>query len=166
MLQPLVRRSWGPAGCPPVLYCWDRHDRLSVIGALSLSARRRRIGLYFAVQECNVTAQDVQRFLRQLRRHLRRDVIVVLDRWGVHRTAARALWADGANRFWFEWLPPYAPDLNPVETLWGHTKHDDLANYIPDDVRDLQWALESSFAQTRQRPGLLRSFYHAAELDI
>jgi len=97
---------------------------------------------------------------------LRRNLIVVLDRWGVHRTAARALWADGANRFWFEWLPPYAPDLNPVETLWGHTKHDDLANYIPDDILDLELALERSFAQTRQRPGLLRSFYHAAELDI
>ena len=22
-----------------------------------------------------------------------------------------------------EWLPPYAPELNPVEQVWGHTKY-------------------------------------------
>ena len=166
MLQPVVRRSWGPTGCPPVLYCWDRRDRLSVIGALRLSAWRHRMGLYFVVDERNVTAGQVARFLRAVQRSLGRRLIVVLDRWAVHRKAARVLWADGSNRFWFEWLPPYAPDLNPVETLWAHTKHDDLANYIPDDVLDLELALESSFAQTRQRPRLLRSFVHAAELDL
>jgi transposase len=80
--------------------------------------------------------------------------------------AARALCKDGGNRFWFEWLPDCAPDLNPVEKLWGHTKHDDLANYIPDDLLDLELALEGSFAQTRRRPALLRSFYHGAKLDI
>ena len=42
MLQPLVRRTWAPKGKRPVLYCWDRHDRLSVIAGLTLSARRRR----------------------------------------------------------------------------------------------------------------------------
>lgn len=166
MLTPLVRRTWAPRGQTPVLYCWDRHDRLSVIGALSLSARTRRIGLYFAVHERNVTGEDVQRFLRQLQGHLRRDLIVVLDRWAVHRKAARALWADGSNRFWFEWLPPYAPDLNPVEHVWNHTKYADLANAIPQDLSDLQGRLAHSMDQTRRRPDLLRSFLHATKLKL
>ena len=29
MLAPLVRRTWPPRGWRPVMYCWDRHDRLS-----------------------------------------------------------------------------------------------------------------------------------------
>jgi transposase len=84
----------------------------------------------------------------------------------VHRTAARALWTAGANRFWFGWLPAYASDLNPVETLWGHTKHDDLANYIPDDLLDLELALDGFLAQTRRRPDLLRSFFHGTGLKL
>jgi len=164
MLQPVVRRSWGPEGCPPVMYCWDRHDRLSVIGALSLAPRKRRIGLYFVVYERNVTAEDVEPFLRDVQRSLRRKVIAVMDRWGPHRKAAQALYGD--KRFWIEWLPPYAPDLNPVDKLWGHTKHDDLANFIPDDLPDLEQALDGSFAQTHERPGLLRSFFHAAKLEL
>jgi len=164
MLQPLVRRTWAPQGKTPVLYCWDRHDRLSVIAALSLSPRNRRVGLYFAVQETNITADDVETFLRQIQRSLRRKLIVVMDRWAVHRKAARNLFGD--RRFWIEWLPPYAPDLNPVERIWSHTKYGDLANYIPEDLIDLEVELEYSMDQTRQRPKLLRSFFHAAKLEI
>ena len=164
MLAPLVRRTWHPRGWRPVMYCWDRHDRLSVIAALSVSARRRRIGLYFATHEKNITAQEAEEFLRQVQRSLGRKLIVVMDRWAVHHKVARMLAGD--ERFWIEWLPPYAPDLNPVEHVWNHTKYGDLANYIPDDLLDLELELDWSINQTRKRPELLRSFFHAAELEL
>lgn len=47
MLQPVVRRTRAPRGQTPVLDCRDRHDRLSVISDLTMSAERRRLGLYF-----------------------------------------------------------------------------------------------------------------------
>jgi len=164
MLQPLVRRTWAPSGQTPVMYSWDRHDRLSVIAGLTLASRRRRIGLYFAVYERNVTAEEVEAFLRQVQRHLRRRLIVIMDRWSVHRKAAKAL--EGDTRFRVEWLPPYAPDLNPVEAVWDHTKYGDLANYIPDDLADLRGELDGSLDQTRRQPELLRSFFHGAELEL
>jgi len=164
MLQPLVRRTWAPKAQTPVMYCWDRHDRLSVIAGLSVSARRRQIGLYFAVHEKNITAEDVETFLRQVQRSLRRKLIVVMDRWPVHRKAAKNLFGD--ERFWIEWLPAYAPDLNPVEHVWNHTKYGDLANYIPDDLLDLELELDWSIDQTKRCPDLLRSFFHAAELEL
>jgi transposase len=164
MLQPLVRRTWAPAGQTPVMYSWDRRDRLSVIAGLSLSARRRRIGLYFAVYEKNITAEEVEAFLRQVQRSLGRKLIVVMDRWAVHRKAARGLFGD--ERFWIEYLPPYAPDLNPVEQVWNHTKYGDLANYVPDDLPDLEFEFELSIDQTGARPELLRSFFHAAKLEL
>ena len=164
MLQPLLRRTWAPQGRTAVMYSWDRRDRLSVTAALSLSSPRRRIGLYFQIQERNVTGDDTEAFLRQVQRALGRKLIVVLDRWAVHRKAAKALF--GNRRFWTEWLPPYAPDLNPVEHVWKHTKYDDLANYVPDDLLDLEIEFEMSIDQTRERPELLRSFFHAAELEL
>ena len=164
MVCPLVRRTWAPEGRTPVMYSWDRHDRLSVIGALTLPPRRRRVGLYLAVHEHNVTAEEVEVFLRDIERHVRRRVILVMDRWSVHRKAAKALADDG--RFQIEWLPAYAPDLNPVDKLWGHTKYGDLANYIPDDLVDLELETRLSFNRTRRRPQLLQSFFHAAALEI
>lgn len=164
MLGPLVRRTWAPKAQTPVMYCWDRRDRLSVIAALSLSAPAKRVGLYFAVHEKNITAEETEAFLRQVQRSLGRKLIVVMDRWAVHRKAAKSLFGD--ERFWIEWLPPYAPDLNPVEHVWKHTKYDDLANYVPDDLLDLELELDWSIDQTRRRPELLRSFFHAAKMKI
>ena len=164
MLQPLVRRTWAPEGCTPLMYSWDRHDRLSVIAGLSLSARARRIGLYFVIHPKNVTAHEVEVFLRQVQRALGRKLIVVMDRWAAHRKAAKALFGD--ERFWIEYLPPYAPDLNPVEHVWKHTKYDDLANYVPDDLSDLESECEMSINLIGGCPELMRSFYHAAKLEI
>jgi len=104
----------------------------------------------------------VEAFLRQVQRALGRRLIVVMDRWAAHRKAAKALGKD--ERLGIEYLPPYAPDLDPVDKLWAHTKHDDLANYVPDDLLDLELEPACSFDQTRERPDLLRSFFHQAEL--
>src|SRR3954447_24452570 len=136
MLQPLVRRTWAPAGERPVMYCWDRRDRLSVIAGLTLSARRRRVGLYFAVHRQNIRTAEVEAFVRRVARQLRRPLVVIMDRLAAHRSAARRLERDA--RFTVEWLPAYAPELNPVEPTWSHTKYGDLANYVPDDVLDLE----------------------------
>ena len=164
MLAPLVRRTWHPQGQTPLMYCWDRHDRLSVIAALSVSARRRRIGLYFQMHEKNITAEQVEGFLRQVQRSLGRPLIVVLDRWAVHRKVARMLAGD--SRFWIEWLPPYAPDLDPVEHVWDHTKYGDLANYVPDDLLDLEIEAEMSLDDLRTRGDLLQSCFHGAKLEL
>ncbi len=147
-----------------MMYCLDGHDRLSVIATLSRSARRRLIGLYFTAYHKNVTAEEVEAFLRQVQRSLGRKLIVVIDRWSVHRKAAKALATD--DRFWIEWLPPYAPDLNPVEHVWNHTKYGDLANYIPDDLLDLELELDWPIDRARTRPELLRSFFHTAGLKV
>lgn len=164
MLQPLIRRTWAPRGQTPIMYCWERHDRVSVISGLTLASRRRRIGLYFTMHEDNVRTEELKTFLGEVQRHLRRPVIVVLDRWSVHRKAAQAMENDA--RFQFEWLPPYAPDLNPVEHVWNHTKYGDLANYIPDDLGEVECEMSRSLYETRQCPELLRSFFHAAELEL
>lgn len=161
---PVVRRTWAPVGQTPVMYCWDRHDRLSVIGGLSLATGRNRLGLYFGVQGRNVTAEEFESFLRDVQRHLRRPLIVVLDRRSVHRKTARCL--EAGRRFRFEWLPAYAPALNPVEHVWNHTKYADLANYVPGDVLELECAVDGSLQETRQAPEWLRSFFHAAKLEL
>ena len=162
MLQPLVRRTWAPRGQRPVMYCWDRHDRLSVIAGLTLSARRRRIGLYFAIHEHNVKTPEVDTFIRQVQRQLSRPLVVVMDRLAAHRSAARLL--SGDERFVIEWLPGYAPDLNPVEAAWSQTKYTDLANYVPADVLDLKIEAKLALEATKGKQQLLRSFFHAARL--
>jgi hypothetical protein len=164
MLQPLVRRTWAPRGERPVMYCWDRHDRLSVIAGLTVSAQRHRIGLYFAIHEQNVKTPEVETFIRDVRRQIGRPLIVVMDRLAAHRSAARRLGDD--DRFVFEWLPGYAPDLNPVEAAWSKTKYGDLANYVPDDALDLEVEAQVALEATAGDQKLMRSFFQSAHLRL
>ncbi len=150
----------------PVQYASQRHDRLSVIGSLSLSPRRRQIGVGFSVQAKNVRAPDIVAYLRELHRQLPRPLIVVMDRLNVHRKAVGELRQVGARWLHVEWLPPYAPDLNPVEAVWGHAKCSDLANFVPDDLGHLYDAVIESVGDLEHDQRLKHSFFQTAQLPL
>jgi len=156
MLQPLVRRTWAPKGCTPIQYSWDRRDRLSVISAITVSPRRRRLGLYFAAHPHNIRAPDVEAFVAEILKHRPAGLVLVLDRWQVHRSAARQLLRRFPRRLQIKWLPAYAPQLNPDEQVWTQTKYRDLANFLPEDVTDLGQAVQRSLHQTKRQQSLLR----------
>jgi len=164
MLTPLRRRTWAPRGQTPVVRAWDRRERLSAIAALSLAPRNRRIGLYFRLQPKNIRTADVVAFVKALRQQLQRPIILVWDRYSVHRAAAKHL-----ERYaWLtmEWLPAYAPELDPVEFVWNHTKYSDLANFAPYDTSHLQQAMLYSLYQQRNDPWLKCSYFRSARLAI
>lgn len=165
MLQPTVRRTWAPKGKTPIHYSWDRRDRLSALSAISVSPRRHQMNLYFAIQDNNVHAEDFEDFAWQLLSHFTKGIILVIDRWMVHRSAAKKL-RFRSGRVGVEWLPAYAPDLNPVEQIWNHSKYADLANFIPEDVNELYEAVAGSLRNQRGQKKLLRSFFHHAQLRI
>jgi transposase len=166
MLQPTVRRTWAPEGATPVFRAWDRHDRWSVLSALTVSPARRRVGLLFDVWPWNVDAGAVLTMLRNLRRRHPGGFLLVLDRWSVHRSAVRQFLARGRGRVEVEWLPAYAPELNPVEHVWGRTKYTDLANFVPDQAEHLRREVEASLVKTRGRQATLRSFFAHAKLKL
>jgi len=166
MLQPLRRRTWAPEGCTPVHRAWDRHDRLSVIGLLAISPHGRRLSLHFQVLTENVTAEHLSALLVQLHRYHRRHVVLAWDRLGAHRRAAACFEAQHPHWFTFEWLPAYAPELNPVERCWGHAKSAQLANFLPVDREHLHDAVRDSLRRQRRNQRLLRSFFAYAKLTI
>lgn len=167
MLQPVVRRTWAPRGQTPVLRQWDRRDRLSVISALTVAPRRRRFGVYWALHRDNIRAAAVLRFLQALARHLPHGFTLIWDRSQPHRAATVRDWlAARAPRIVVEWLPAYAPDCNPAEQVWGHTKYGDLANFAAADVDHLESAVLTSFTDTRGDRALLAAFFGAAGLRI
>ena len=165
MLQPTVRRTWAPKGQTPIHYSWDRRDRLSVISAISISAKRRKLGLCFSIQNSNIRDDDFEDFVAELLVHFPKGVILVIDRWMVHRSGVRRL-QQRFSRVDVEWLPAYAPELNPVEQVWNYSKYSQLSNFIPDDIDHLEDVLDTSLCHQSQQQNLLRSFFHCTKLKI
>ena len=166
MLQPTVRRTRAPRGLTPIPHRWDRHDRLSVTGALTISPYHKRLGLYCSMAPWNVTGDDVFAFVQQLRRHLKRPRRLIWDRFSGHKKAARLLRNIYGHRRQVECLPAYAPALNVVEQVWGHTTYSEMANCIPHDADDLAQEVARSLLTKHDRPDLLNACFQHARLDL
>ena len=166
MLQPYRGGTWAPSGQTPIQYAWDRRDRLSAMVALSLSPCHRHIGLYHHLQRGNIHGPDAAAFLHTMHHHLQREFILVIDRYSVHRSAIRMLREAKTSWLGVEWLPPYAPDLDPVEAVWNHTKCVDLANFVPYDLEELHAAVIDSLEKQAASPALKKSYFEFAGLKF
>jgi transposase len=114
----------------------------------------------------SIRSPEVIRFLKHLKRHFRHGVIMLWDRGTIHRSKIVQDFVR-QSRKWLdaEFLPPYAPDLNPDEWFWNHLKNRKLANFCPSGIGDLKSAIRHSVIQIRQKPNLVRSFFHASQLS-
>lgn len=114
----------------------------------------------------NITREEVIAFLDDLLRHLRGNVVLLWDRLNAHRSAATEAWRAIYPRLQFEWLPAYAPELNPVEYLWSCFKAHRMANHGWTELDEIQQHTESEAAGVRANQPLLRSFVHASRLPV
>jgi transposase len=168
LLSPLVRRTLAPKGETPILeHPTKNREKVSLIAALTLSPQGRHLGFYFStLVNDHFESFTVAWFVRELLRHLRGPVIVVWDRGNMHKgPEIRQLLAD-FPRLSLEFLPPYAPELNPVEQIWTHVKWNRLSNFAPHDSTELEQRLFEELHECRHDQDRLRSFWHASELPI
>ena len=166
LMAPLVRRSLAPKGQTPVLRHQANHrQKVSLIAALTLSPKRQRLGFYFStLLDDSYDSWTVAWFLRQLFKHLRGPVILICDRGAMHRGPEIRQLQAACSRLQLEYLPPHAPDLNPVEQVWTYLKWQRLCNYAPPDCKTLEQTAAANLQNTRKDYDRLRSFWEASDL--
>jgi transposase len=155
LLIPTVRKTWAPRGLTPRLRHRYRRDRISVISAVSLSPRRRRLGLYYRLHETNINQVLVCDFVRHLLRHLRGPIILIWDNGRIHKGDPIRSLCRRFPRLRLEAFPSYAPELNPDEGVWSLAKRS-LANGRPDDVPELKAHLASTLGSIARSQRKLR----------
>jgi transposase len=113
-----------------------------------------------------VHGPQVVRALQTFRRRIGRPLRIVWDRLPAHKShEVTAFLAAHPDDYEVEWLPSYAPELNPEELCNGAVARD-LRNALPGSVADLRCQVRRSFRRLGRRPALLRSFFAHAGLDV
>ena len=167
--QPVVRRTGAPRGQTPVLTATGANwQRLSVAGALAFRWDARRTRFYFQTRPGSYTDVALIAFVRQLKRHFRgRRVLLLWDGLGAHRSRTMRAYL-GRQRAWLtvERLPGYAPELNPIEQVWGNVKGGELANVCAADLAALRHPAHRGFARIRRQPQLAFAFLRHAGLTL
>ena len=104
--------------------------------------------------------------LRYFRRRIGRPLIVIWDRLSAHKSGeVTAFLAAHPDDYEIEWLPGYAPELNPEELCNGAVKRE-LLNAVPDSVDALLRQARRSFIRRGRRPAVLHGFFRHVGLDV
>lgn len=149
----------------PVGNSWKR---LSVAGALAFRWDGRRARFFFHTQPGSYTDRGLIAFMRTLKRHLQRQpVTLIWDGLPAHKSRTMLRYIT-RERPWLtvERLPGYAPELNPVEPIWGNVKRRELANLCAGDLDALRAPLRRGCHRVRRHPDLAFSFLHHAGLGF
>ena len=164
-LNPLVRRTWAVAGQTPIFHhSGRRHQHVSAVGAVTISPRRHRLGLLLRLHADQAFNQDrAIEFLQQLLRQLPGHIVLVWDRLPAHRGAKVR---EFVARLHLEFLPAYAPELNPVEYLWSWLKTNPLANRCAPNLDQLADDILNGSEPLFTNQHLLRSFVDATKLPF
>lgn len=166
MLLPLVRRTLAPRGCTPVLPFRGRHrDRVSAAAALTLSPERGHVNLFYQTYPGGyVNNVAYAAFLRLLLWQIRRPLVVLQDRGGMHKGEPLRELCRAFPRLDLNPLPAYAPEMNPVEQLWNYEKDKELSNYVPHDVAELDQTVTGRLEQVKHDQNRLLTFFAGSEL--
>jgi transposase len=121
------------------------------------------MGLYVRFQQENFHAGDVASFLCQLLHHLRGPVILLWDQGSIHKGPMLGKLREDYPRLQTEWFPGYAPELNPVEFIWGDYKGH-AANRLLLNKQDIRNHLHGSTRRVRRSQDRLRAFVLASDL--
>jgi transposase len=132
---------------------------------LSLIAGLTFWNFYFQIFEKTIGSEQVIEFLKHLLRHIPGDLLLVWDRLPAHRSRViQEFIRDQRGRLLVEYLPPYAPELNPVEYLWAHCKHHELPNVCAKNLWDLSEGARRTLKRMRRRPRLILAFCKQSSL--
>jgi transposase len=166
-MAPPARASLAPAGHRPVLRHQARNrQKVSVAAALCRSPARGHVRLAYEVfPERFVDSFGYAAFLReQVLGRVRGPVVLIHDGGTLHRGPWMDDLLEDVGRLEVHDLPPYAPELNPVEQLWNWAKDKELANFVPADVDQLTIAPQHVMDAAARDQRRLRSFFDAVPL--
>lgn len=152
-------RCWAPMGFRPLIPQQLIREFIYVYAAVSPFD-----GDIDALVLPEVSAEAMSVFLKEVSdRHPDKHIVMIMDQAGWHR-AKKLVIPDNITLFW---LPPYSPELNPVEHLWDEIREKWFNNYAFKSLCDVEKQLVKALKHLIDSPELIKSmtFFKWMRLD-
>ena len=152
-------RTWAPKGQTPTIQFHFNWNHVSVIAGLT------RTNFLFRLHEGSIKKEELVEFLKALKAHLTRPLLVIWDGARAHHSHFVRDYLDTlGGHIQIAYLPPYAPDLNPVEYLWAWLKRHAMANYCPNNLSELHTTARNQLKSAQKRPSIIAACWMQATL--
>lgn len=152
-------RTWALIGQTPVIQFHFNWKHVSAVAGLT------RSNFLFRLYDGAVKSAQIVQFLKGLRAHLRRKLLIVWDGAAQHKSRIVRDYLDSTQgAMQMALLPAYSPELNPVEYLWAWLKRHALANFCPRSLSQLKNTARNRLRSAQQRRSIIVACWKQAEL--
>ena len=163
-----MRATWAPRGHTPVLRHRFGWKRLSMAAALAYAPDGADARLVFQTRPGAYNDESLIDFLDAVHDELGgAKITLIWDGLPSHRSRRMQAYV-AAQRRWLvaKRLPGYAPDLNPVEGLWGNVKGTELANLCAETIDETAHAAHAGIDRVRADKDLAFAFLAHCGLSL
>lgn len=164
-LLPCIRNTYAPIGQTPELLCDSKNKEfVSISGAISSDGYA-----YFEVREKEGFKQlGLTRFMDNLWADADDSLLMIWDGAPSHRSKTVKAYlsnqCEDHPRIWLENIPPYSPELNPIEQAWAWLKRK-MANQFFETTKKLKNAVTKALNEMKNDKELIKSFFKHKALE-
>jgi transposase len=106
-------------------------------------------------------------FLCALRRQIDGPLLIIWDGLRAHKSRLVREYVEADEQgIQLEFLPAYAPELNPVEYIWGYLKNHEIGNLCARNLYQVSDFARRRLKSMQRRPALVSAFWSQAELAL
>jgi transposase len=147
-----LTRMWSFKGQQPRVVSASTRQKVGYYGALNL-----KTGRLLTQEAITFDGETFGDFVRYLLQHTHGKVYLILDNATYHRAQdLKEFFAQHRHRLVRIFLPPYSPELNPIERVWRITRRQVTHNRYFSSTVDLRTALNCQFSQWQRSNHALR----------
>ena len=148
--------TWAPVGKTPVVKATGARFGLNMLSAVNAKGHFR-----FMTVDGTVNASVFREFLRRLIARMDRKIFLVVDGHPTHKAKlVKRFVEDNAAAIELFFLPPYAPELNPDELVWGHVKTR-IAKTTTQTKDELKATVDRVMRSLQRLPKIISGFFLA-----
>ena len=167
-MNPALRTTWALRGHTPVLTAPASHKKTSIAGWCCYRTGHTPRLTFNLRPDSYFKAAHFPALLRRLHRHLGTPIVLIWDNLTGHVRDHGVLTFLHDNADWLTvyQLPGYAPELNPVEGLWGRLKNGPLANLTARTLDEVTTTACHALRRTQYHPDRLLAFLAETGLQL
>ena len=135
-------RMWAPKGEQPQVISASTREKVGFFGAINL-----KTGRLLTKEASTFNGDTFHDFLCYLFAHTQGKIFLILDNASWHKARKlKEFFIQNEHRLELIFLPPYSPELNPIERVWRITRRKVTHNRYFKLVKELKSSLISCFA--------------------
>jgi transposase len=147
--------TWALRGQTPIIEATGARFGLNMMGAIT-----PRGEMHFMIVQGTVKSEQICEFLKRLMHGHNHKVFLIWDGHPTHKSSrVKECIALFNGRLEIFLLPPYSPDLNPIEQLWNHTKGNGVGRCVINGPDQLKTAVINKLRSLQKLPKKIASFF-------